>query len=95
VAGDPAATVRRIRLLYDLEAAALATAAAILGCPHPDILATHHAHGGLTVSDDGANMTVAGGTSVAIPEHAQALLRGWAGQPLLPDDWAHDVRLHS
>ena len=43
------------------------------------------------MSDDGANMSLVGDTSVAIPEHAQALLRGWAGQPLLPGDWAHDV----
>jgi hypothetical protein len=33
------ATTRRIRLLYDIEAAALATATALLGCPHPDVLA--------------------------------------------------------
>lgn len=55
VAGGPVtvATTRRIRLLYDVEAAALAT---------------EHAHGGLTVFGDGASLTVAGGTSVAIVE---------------------------
>jgi hypothetical protein len=63
---------------------ATATAAAILGCPHPDTLATHHAHGGLTVSDDGANMSVAGDTSVAIPEHAQARYAAGLDNPCCP-----------
>jgi hypothetical protein len=71
---------RRLRLLYDLEAAALATAAVLLGCPDPDTLAAAR----IQVAEDAASVATAQGTVLAVPEYAQALLRGWAGEHLLP-----------
>jgi len=37
--GLTVATARQLRCLYDVEAAGLATAAVLLGCPDPDLLA--------------------------------------------------------
>jgi hypothetical protein len=78
---------RRLRLLYDLEAAALAMAAVLLGCPDPDTLAAAR----IQVAEDARSVATTQGTVVAVPEHAHALVRGWAGQSLLPREWAHDV----
>jgi hypothetical protein len=81
------ATARRLRRLYDIEAAALATAAVLLGRPAPDVLATAR----VSVAIDVRTMVTAWGTTVAVPEYARALLRGWAGRSLLPEEWACDV----
>jgi hypothetical protein len=78
---------RRLRRLYDIEAAALATAAVLLDCPAPDVLAAARIH----VAEDACSVATAQGAVLAVPEYAQALLRGWAGQHLLPREWAHDV----
>jgi hypothetical protein len=78
---------RRLRLLYDLEAAALATASVLLGCPDPDTLAAAR----IQVAEDARSVATTQGAVVAVPEHAHALVRGWAGQSLLPREWAHDV----
>jgi hypothetical protein len=78
---------RRLRRLYDLEAAALAAAAVLLGCPAPDTLAAARLH----VAEQAGSVATAGGTVLAVPDYAQALLRGWAGRHLLPREWAHDV----
>lgn len=78
---------RRLRRLYDLEAAALAAAAVLLGCPAPDTLAAARLH----VTEQAGRVATAGGTVLAVPDYAQALLRGWAGRHLLPREWAHDV----
>jgi hypothetical protein len=43
------------------------------------------------VAEDAGSVATAQGTMLAVPEYAQALLRGWAGQSLLPRQWAHDV----
>jgi hypothetical protein len=43
------------------------------------------------VAEDARSVSTAQGTVLAVPEHAQALLRGWAGEHLLPRPWAHDV----
>ena len=67
--------------------AALATAAVLLGCPAPDVLAAARIH----VAEDACSVGTTQGTVLAVPEYAQALLRGWAGQYLLPREWAHDV----
>jgi hypothetical protein len=82
-----ATTARRLRRLYDIEAAALATAAVLLGGTYPDVMATAR----VSVASDVRTMVTAWGTTVAIPEYAQALVRGWAGRPLLPTEWASDV----
>jgi hypothetical protein len=76
-----------LRRLYDIEAAALATAAVLLGGPAPDVMATAR----VSVASDVRTMITAWGATVAVPEYAQALVRGWAGRPLLPTEWASDV----
>ncbi len=84
------ATARRPRRLYDIEAAALATAAVLLGQPirpGPDGLA----EAGVVVAGDARAVATAGGTTVAVPEYAQALVRGWVGRRLVPKEWACDV----
>jgi hypothetical protein len=86
-AGLTAATAGRLRRLYDVEAAALATTTVLLGRPFPDVLAT----AGVSVPRNVRTMVTAWGTEVAVPEYAQALVRGWAGRSLLPADWASDV----
>jgi hypothetical protein len=78
---------RRLRRLYDIEAAALATATVLLGGPGPDVVAAAR----IQVATDAASVATAQGLVLAVPEYAQALLRGWAGQHLLPQGWAHDV----
>lgn len=40
---------------------------------------------------DVRSVVTASGRTVAVPEYAEALLRGWAGRWLLPPDWACDV----
>jgi hypothetical protein len=86
-AGLTVDTARRLRRLYDIEAAALATAAVLLECPDPDALAAAR----IRVAEDAGSVVTAQGAVLAVPEYAQALLRGWAGQSLLPREWAHDV----
>ena len=78
---------RRLRRLYDIEAAALATAAVLLGRPAPDVLAAAR----VRVAPDAHTITSANGTMYPVPEYAHALLRGWAGRYLLPEEWACDV----
>lgn len=80
-------TARLLRQLYDLEAAALATGAVLMGCPDPDKLAI----AGIEVAADASTVATAQASVLAIPEYAQALLRSWAGQPLLPPAWARDA----
>lgn len=43
------------------------------------------------MAPDAASVATAQGSVLAVPEYAQALLRGWAGQPLLPPVWARDA----
>jgi hypothetical protein len=81
------ATATRLRRLYDLEAAALATATVLLGRPTPDTVAAAR----VRVATDGRSLAIAHTTAVAIPEPALALVRGWAGRHLLPPHWAHEV----
>jgi hypothetical protein len=73
-------TAHRLRRLYDLEAAALATAAILLDCPAAEVLAA----AGIQVATDAATVSATRGSVLAVPEYARALLRGWAAQPLLP-----------
>jgi hypothetical protein len=87
-AGMTVATARRLRRLYDIEVAALATVAVVLGRPCPQWLAA----AGVALAGDGRAVVTAGGTTVAVPEYAQALVRGWVGRPLVPEEWACDVR---
>jgi hypothetical protein len=68
-------------------AAALATAAVLLGRPASYVLATARIH----VAGDGRTVSTARGTTLAVPEYAEALVRGWAGRSLLPREWACDV----
>lgn len=84
LSGDIAARLRR---LYDIEAAALATAAVLLGRPDPDVLAAAR----VQVARGVDAITTAGGTTYPVPEYAHALLRGCAGRSLLPEEWACDV----
>jgi len=86
-AGLTMATARRLRRLYDIEAAALATAMVLLGRPDPEVLAAARVH----VSADAHTVITAQGTIIPVPEYAQALVRGWAGRSLLPQEWACDV----
>jgi hypothetical protein len=81
------ATARRLRRLYDIEAAALATAAVLLGRPVPAVMAAAR----VFVAEDFRTMLTAWGSEVAVPEYARALVRGWAGRSLLPAEWASDV----
>jgi hypothetical protein len=81
------ATARRLRLLYGIEAAALATAAVLLGRPVPAVMAAAR----VFVAGEVRTMLTGWGTEVAVPECAQALVRGWAGRSLLPAEWASDV----
>lgn len=85
--GLTVATARRLRRLYDLEAAALAAATILLSRPTPEALAAARP----AVAEDVGTVATAAGMTVAVPEYGQALLRGWAGRPLLPEEWAHDV----
>lgn len=78
---------RRLRRLYDIEAAALAVATVLLGRPDPDVLAAARVH----VAADAQTISTADGTTYPVPEYAAALLRGWAGRCLLPEEWACDV----
>ncbi|MDT7670259.1 MAG: hypothetical protein QOC74_3042 [Pseudonocardiales bacterium] len=68
------------------KAAGLATATVLLDRPAPDVLAA-----GSVVGDARTMATAWGGTTVAVPEYAGALVRGWAGRWLLPEEWACDV----
>jgi hypothetical protein len=70
-----------------LEAAALATAAVLLGRPAPNALAAARIH----VAGDGRTLSTAQAITLAVPEYAAALVRGWAGRSLLPREWARDV----
>jgi hypothetical protein len=45
----------------------------------------------MQVNRGARHVTTADGRAVGVPEHARGLLRGWAGRPLLPPSWAHDV----
>jgi hypothetical protein len=78
---------RRLRRLYDIEAAALAAAAVLLGRPDPDVLAAAR----VRVALGAEAITTADGTMYPVPEYAHALLRGWAGRCLWPEDWACDI----
>jgi hypothetical protein len=77
----------RLRRLYDIEAAALATAAVLLDRPDPDVLAAAR----VQVAPGAHAISTAAGTMYPVPEYAHALLRGWAGRSLLPQEWACDV----
>jgi hypothetical protein len=57
---------RRLRRLYDIEAAALATAAVLLDCPDPDTLAGAR----IRVAEDSGSVATAQGTMLAVPEYA-------------------------
>jgi len=78
---------RRLRRLYDIEAAALAAAAVLLGRPAPDVLAAARVH----VAPAADTITTANNAMYPVPEYAHALLRGWADRCLLPQQWACDV----
>lgn len=86
-AGLTVATARGLRRLYDIEAAALATATVLLGRPAPDVLATAR----VRVAGDARTVATVWGTTLVVPEYAQALVRGWAGRWLVPKEWACDV----
>jgi hypothetical protein len=64
-AGLTAATAGRLRRLYDIEAAALATATVLLGRPTPDVLATAR----VSVASDVRSIVTVWGTTVAVPEY--------------------------
>ncbi|HZG91950.1 MAG TPA: hypothetical protein VEZ42_17185 [Pseudonocardia sp.] len=81
------ATARRLRRLYDIEAAALAATAVLQGRPDPETFAAATPR----VAPDAATMVTAQWVVRAVPEHARALLRGWAGRRLVPREWALDV----
>jgi hypothetical protein len=72
-------TARRIRQLYDLEAAALSAAAVLLDSWCPDRVAAAQ----IQMAPEVHTLATAQGNTVAVPEYAQALVRGWAGQPLI------------
>ena len=55
--------------------------------PSPEVLADARVH----VAGDARTLLTAQGSTVAVPEYAEALVRGWAGRSLLPPDWACDV----
>lgn len=40
---------------------------------------------------DACTVATAQGTTLAVPEYARALVRGWAGRCVLPQEWACDV----
>jgi hypothetical protein len=86
-AGLTVATAGRLRRLYDLDAAALATATVLMGRPSPEVVAAAR----VQVAGDGRALWTAQGSTIAVPEYAEALVRGWSGRPLLPPDWACDV----
>lgn len=65
----------------------MATASVLLGRLDPEVLAAAR----VRVAPDVATVATAASTRVAVPEYARALLRGWAGRWLLPEDWACDV----
>lgn len=81
------ASARRLRRLYDVEAAALAAASLALASPTPAEFAALRPR----VSSDATLMITAGGADVAVPEYVRALLRAWAGRHLLDPSWAADV----
>jgi hypothetical protein len=87
MAGLTVDIAQRLRRLYDIEAAALATAAVLLGRPDPDELATAQ----VQVAPGAHTLTTADGMTHPVPEYAHALLRGWAGRYLLSEEWACDV----
>jgi hypothetical protein len=86
VAMSPAAA-RRLRLMYEVQGAALAAASLLLGRPHPEVLGVANAY----VDRSVRTLATTVGECVAIPEYARSLLRGCAGQWLVPPDWAHDI----
>jgi hypothetical protein len=43
------------------------------------------------VAADACTVATAQGTMLAVPEYARALVRGWAGRCVLPQEWACDV----
>ena len=59
-----------------------------LGRRHPEVLAVANAY----VDHSVRTLATAVGEYVAIPEYARSLLRGWAGQWLVPPDWATTYR---
>jgi hypothetical protein len=81
------ATARRLRRLYDPEAAALAAVTVLLGRPAPEVVAAAR----VQVAVDACTVATAQGTILAVPEYARALVRGWAGRCVLPQEWACDV----
>lgn len=85
--GLTAVSARRLRQLYDLQAAALAAAVLLLSSPHPEMMAAARPR----VARGAGTMVTAQCVTVAVPEHARALLRGWAGRSLWPREWADDV----
>jgi hypothetical protein len=90
VAMSPAAA-RRLRLLFDVEGAALAAASLLLDRPHPEVLATLNTY----VDPSARTMATTTGESVVIPEYARSLLRGWAGHWLVPREWVPTWRNRS
>jgi hypothetical protein len=86
-AGLTVATARRLRRLYDPEAAALAAVTVLLGRPAPEVVAAAR----VQVAGDACTVATAQGTIPAVPEYARALVRGWAGRCVLPQEWACDV----
>jgi hypothetical protein len=87
MAGLSVATARQLRRQHDIEAAVLATAAVLLGRPSPEVMAGAR----VRVARDARTLVTGRRTTVAVPECARALVRGWAGRSLLPRDWAGDV----
>ena len=81
------ATARRLRRLYDIEAAALATATVLLGRFDPRSVAVARPR----VSPDATSVATAEGAHLPVPHYARALLRGWSGRELFEADWADDV----
>jgi hypothetical protein len=81
------ATASRLRRLHDIEAAALATAAVLLGRFDPHDLAVARP----SVSAGATTVFTAEGARFAVPEYARALLRAWSARDLFPRDWADDV----
>jgi hypothetical protein len=80
-------TARRLRRLYDIEAAALGTATVLLGRFDPKDVAAARPR----VSAGAGIVTTLDGKELAVPEYARALLRPWRRRQLLPAEWADDV----
>jgi hypothetical protein len=83
--GMTVAAARRIRRLVDPETAAIAASSVLLQAPNPADLA------GIHIDGEATTIRTSSRQSVAVPEHAQGLLRNRANRPLVPREWATDV----